>query len=252
MNRLTDGLIKDFKRLQSQISSAAVAVKAARDTYDSLEPYQHLVKTFSTNARTLASLLQIPDIEMEMIPIDIGMEPFKAKSELQLLKIWIDSLEISLIESDKQAQIQQTEFLIPSGKSLTANNLISQILQSAKMSVKIVDNYLSEDSAIMIESATNSNVIVNIITTDNVEPKFKSFLDKVEIIKKGWQASFEVKLSKAFHDRYIIIDDNDVWLSGPSIDSLGIKKPGVVCKLTDIGSDVIQKFNDAWIAASNP
>lgn len=246
MNRLTDQAIKDFKILQSQISSAAAASKSAKEYVD-LEPYQHMIKLFQSRISAIAILLSVPDA-ISILPPLMGNDAWNAKSELQVLKICADTIELSLIKEYKEKE-EQKEFLIDSGKALTANSLISQILTSATKSLKIIDNYLSDESAILIESATNSNVSVQILTTDNRVDKLKQFIRKVKIIKKGWKNTFEVKKTKSFHDRYIIIDNSSVWLSGPSIDSLGLKKPGVICQLSDIGDSIISLFDKEWSKA---
>lgn len=243
MNRLKESVIKEFKSIQYQISSAAASSKSAKEYVD-LEPFQHLIQVLVSRLKSLAPLLGLSN-ELAILPPTMGNNAWNAKSELQILKICVDAIELSLIKAEEKT-LEQKEFLIESGKSLTANTLISQILQSATKSLKIVDNYLSDESASLIESATNSNVSVEILTTDYSEDKINSFLQKVEIIKKGWKSTFEIKKTHSFHDRYIIIDENVVWLSGPSLDSLGMKKPGVICELTDIKDDIIKKFNEEW------
>lgn len=249
MNRIEEGAIRQFKLLQSQISSAAAASKSAKD-YSDLEPYQHMVGIFRSKLEALSIILGIDKDSLEILPPVMGTDGWNTKSELQILKICADTIELSLIKED-EIKLEQKEFLIDSGKALTANTLISQILSSATKSLKIVDNYLSDESAKMIESATNSKISVQILTTDYSESKAKLFLQKVQIIKRAWQSTFEVKKTHKFHDRFIIIDDSRVWFSGPSIDSLGIKKPGVICELTDIKGEIIRNFNEVWEASDS-
>lgn len=247
MNRLTQGLIDDFKRLQNQISITATSAKSAGPKFDDVSPYQHLITTFCGKIRAIVLLMGIDESELELISPDMGTSPWRAKADLQILKMVVDSIALSLVR-DEQKISQQKEFLIDQGKSLTAHNIISQILGLSEKSLKVVDNYLSEESASIIEGYTNCNVDVSILTTENNKKKLKNFLEKVDIIKKGWKGRFEVKKTTAFHDRFIIVDDKDVWFSGPSIDSLGIQKPGVICNLTDIDvkNSIISKFNSEW------
>lgn len=248
MNRLTDSLIKDFEILQTRVSAAAASSKSAKE-YDELEPYQLLTKTPASKLRSIVSLLGVDSEALAIIPLDMGNNAWNAKSQLQILKICVDSIGLSLITKEEDEH-NKRQYLLESGKALTAHDLISQILKSANTSIKIVDNYLSEDTAYITETYTNANTSVRILTTENNKRKIADFLEKVKIIKKGWKAESEVRKSTTFHDRYIIIDDNKVWFSGPSLDALGIQRPGVICEISDIKDEIISQFNEAWDAAN--
>lgn len=248
MNRLNLAAISSFDKLKNRITTATISANTVPQTYSAMEPYRELVATLSSQARTLATLLNLTS-DLDLLPYSMGVDAMRAISELQILKVWADSVELPM-RVDLEEEKFVSEFLIQDGKSLTANRIISQILSRATKSLKIVDNYLSGESADIIEDAVDSNIEVQILTTSKNGAKFKSFQKKVLLIKRGWKKSFEVKESEAFHDRYIILDDAEVWLCGPSLDSLGLKSPGVVCKLGDIKESIVEMFDKEWSIAS--
>jgi hypothetical protein len=96
MNRIKEAITRNFKLLQNQISAAAASSKSAKE-YEDLRPYQHLVKTLSDKLKAIAPLLELKEEDLEILPVDIGSDVWNAKSELQILKICADTIELSLI-----------------------------------------------------------------------------------------------------------------------------------------------------------
>lgn len=86
------------------------------------------------------------------------------------------------------------------------------------------------------------------IITKNSTPKF---IDAIKRAKKGRKGLTEVRESFAFHDRYLIVDDSDVYLCGPSIDYLGMNKPGVIVKIEEnqITKIITDFFKTEWLKA---
>ena len=97
----------------------------------------------------------------------------------------------------------------------------------------IIDNYI-DDSVLKMLEKKNTNVEVIIITSN------KSNISKLDIQKfnKEYPVLKIAKIDK-FHDRFIIIDNKELYHCGASIKDLGKKCFGVN-KIDNI--DIINKF----------
>ena len=108
-----------------------------------------------------------------------------------------------------------------------------ELLASAKKSIRILDPYAfnGDDSIRVFEVVSYDNITIEIYTTGYDKKEIESYSDNIRnVIKKNMQHytikifSFkeygvrnEQKIS-LWHDRYLIIDDNDFYLVGNSID----------------------------------
>lgn len=119
------------------------------------------------------------------------------------------------------------------GQIYDAYSLIIDIIKRAKSKIMIIDNYI-DDSVLKMLEKKNTNVEVIIITSN------KSNISKLDIQKfnKEYPVLKVAKIDK-FHDRFIIIDNKELYHCGASIKDLGKKCFGVN-KIDNI--DIINKF----------
>lgn len=119
------------------------------------------------------------------------------------------------------------------GQIYDAYSLIIDIIKRAKSKIMIIDNYI-DDSVLKMLEKKNTNVEVIIITSN------KSNISKLDIQKfnKEYPVLKIAKIDK-FHDRFIIIDNKELYHCGASIKDLGKKCFGVN-KIDNI--DIINKF----------
>lgn len=97
----------------------------------------------------------------------------------------------------------------------------------ASKKILIIDNYI-DDSVLKILTKKNKNVEVVILTSE------KSNIQKNDIQKFNREYQ-NLKISKTnkFHDRFIVIDNNEMYHLGASIKDLGKKCFGIN-KIEDI------------------
>jgi len=103
------------------------------------------------------------------------------------------------------------------GQLFDAYVFVSDLVKSAKKSIVLIDNYVDE-TVLLLLSKRNANVKATIYT-EKITPQFQ--LD----IKKH-NAQYEpvgVEIEKKSHDRFLIIDENQVYHIGASIKDLGKK-----------------------------
>jgi prophage antirepressor-like protein/polyhydroxyalkanoate synthesis regulator phasin len=103
------------------------------------------------------------------------------------------------------------------GQIFDAYKFVSDLFRSAKKSVTIMDNYI--DNSVLIHLLeVKKNVKVKILTK-SISEKLKQDIEKYE--KQYFK--IEIKVFKKSHDRFIVIDDKEVYHIGASLKDLGNK-----------------------------
>ncbi len=155
------------------------------------------------------------------------------------------NLDFKLLEYDKKFDevfkrlnnYNKNEFLYKifyNGQIYDAYSLIVDIIESAKFKITIIDNYIDK-SVLKILAKKKNNVKVTLITSNNCK------LTKVDRVKFNAQyPSLKIKTTKIFHDRFIVIDDTDIYHCGASLKDLG-KKCFAISKIND--NSFIEKIN---------
>lgn len=103
------------------------------------------------------------------------------------------------------------------GQIFDAYELISKIIKTAQKQIILIDNYIDE-SVLVHLAKKNRNVAVHILA------KTKSKQLELDIQKANEQyGNFSLKPFSLSHDRFIIIDDKEVYHIGASLKDLGKK-----------------------------
>lgn len=103
------------------------------------------------------------------------------------------------------------------GQIFDAYTFVSDIIRTADKSIILIDNYL-DDSVLTLLSKRNKNVPVTIFT------KEISKQVSLDVAKYNSQYPFiEVKEFKQSHDRFLIIDNKEMYHFGASLKDLGRK-----------------------------
>ena len=146
-------------------------------------------------------------------------------------------IEYKLLEHDKKfdevfnelQKNDKTKFkqqIFYNGQIYDAYNLIVDIFKSAKKKIVIIDNYI-EDSVLKMLTKKKNNVEVVILTSSN------NNISKLDITKFNRQYPIlKVSITNNFHDRFIIIDNMDLYHCGASFKDLG-KKCFAINKIED-------------------
>ena len=142
----------------------------------------------------------------------------------------LTNVEYKLLEHDKkfdkvfdrlqnEENIKQRIFF--DGQIYDAYSLIIDIIKRANKKILIIDNYI-DDSVLKMLTKKNKNVEVIILTSD------KSNIQQIDIQKFNKEYPI-LKLAKTnkFHDRFIVIDNKEMYHLGASIKDLGKKCFGI-------------------------
>ncbi|MDG6225862.1 MAG: ORF6N domain-containing protein [Candidatus Thermoplasmatota archaeon] len=176
----------------------------------------------------LSAVLKTPvAVEMSVIIIDafVKMRHF-ILSNAQLFQR-LDTLESKQVETDRKMEkvlraiefkeIQPKQGIFYEGQIFDAHKLVTGILQSARKSIVIIDNYL-DDSILTMLINRDENVNVLLLTKNLTSVLVQNVLKFNEQYPR-----IEIKEFRNSHDRFIIIDDKDIYHFGASLKDLGKK-----------------------------
>ena len=154
----------------------------------------------------------------------------------------LTNVEYKLLEHDKKFDIifnklQQEENVSQriffDGQIYDAYSLIIDIIKKANNKLLIIDNYV-DDSILKMITKKKSNVEVVILTSNN------SNIQKIDIQKFNKEYPvLKVARTDKFHDRFIVIDNKEMYHLGASIKDLGKKCFGIN-KIEDM--EIIEKI----------
>ena len=119
------------------------------------------------------------------------------------------------------------------GQIYDAYSLIVDIIKTARKKILIIDNYI-DDSVLKMLTKKKDNVEVVILTSN------KSNIQNIDIQKFNKEYPIlKVAKTNKFHDRFIVIDNKEMYHLGASIKDLGKKCFGIN-KIEDM--EIIEKI----------
>ncbi len=136
----------------------------------------------------------------------------------------INELRLSSLENDvanikshiKSSSLELKQGIFFNNEIFDAYVFISDLIKSAKESIILIYNYI--DESILTLFSKNQNIKIQIFTS-TISKQLQ-----LDINKYNQQYSnLEVKITKNFHDRFMILDDNNVYHIGASLKDLGNK-----------------------------
>ena len=168
----------------------------------------------------------------------------KGYSVNQRLKSLEEKVDSKLLQHEKQldyltdkvdffvrTSLPPVEGIFYDGQIFDAYKFATDLIRSAKISILLVDNYV-DDSVLLMLSKRDKGVTAT-ICTHTISNQFSLDIQK----HNSQYPQIEVKTYKQSHDRFLIIDNTDVYHIGASLKDLG-KKMFAFSKL-DIPSKAI-------------
>ena len=223
---------KEYETLKSQIATSNI-----RGGKQKL-PYVFTEKGILMLSGLLKNEVAI-EVSVKIVEAFVEMRKFLS-SNGQLFERLIN-VEYKLLEHDKKFdkvfdQLQHEEDIKQKiffeGQIYDAYSLIIDIIKKANKKILIIDNYI-DDSVLQMLTKKNKNVEIVILTSD------KSTIQKIDIQKFNKEYPIlKVTKTNKFHDRFIVIDNKEMYHLGASIKDLGKKCFGIN-KIEDL--DIIEK-----------
>lgn len=139
----------------------------------------------------------------------------------------LETLELRQIETDKTVEkvltaiedktLKPKQGIFYDGQVFDAWQFVSDLVRTAKKSIILIDNYV-DDSVLSLFAKKKKGVSVTILTkiiSKQLELDVKKFNEQY--------ASLSMKQFNASHDRFMVIDDADLYHFGASLKDLGKK-----------------------------
>ena len=187
-------------------------------------PYAFTEQGVSMLSAVLRSKTAI-EVSIKIIDSFVNMRKFISSNALVFNKI--DYIEQKLLKHDDKfdkifkaieaKDIKPKQGIFYNGQIFDAYIFINDIIKSAKKSIVLIDNYIDE-STLTILSKRDNNCKVTIYT--------KNITKQIQLDIKKHNAqypSIEIKKFDLSHDRFLIIDNNEVYHVGASLKDLGKK-----------------------------
>ena len=224
---------KEYNDLKSQI-----ATSNTRGGKQKL-PYVFTEKGIIMLSGLLKSKIAI-EVSIKIVEAFVEMRKFISTNAQVFERL--TNVEYKLLEHDKkfdeifdslqkEENFKQKVFF--QGQIYDAYSVIIDIIKKAKNKIVIIDNYI-DDSILKMLSKKNKNVEVVIFTSN------KSNISSLDIEKFNQEYPvLKVSKTNKFHDRFLLIDNKELYHCGASIKDLG-KKCFAINRIED--KEIIDKF----------
>jgi hypothetical protein len=163
-------------------------------------------------------------------------------SNNSLINFRLDRIESKQLETDQKFEeifkalenntIPQSKGIFFEGQLFDAYVFANELIKSAKHSIILIDNYIDETTLLML-SKRNPNCKA-IIYTSKISAQFQ-----LDLAKHNEQyPTIDIKQLKTSHDRFLIIDEKELFHLGASLKDLG-KKWFAFSKLNEFLQDIL-------------
>ena len=164
---------------------------------------------------------------------------FQRLEEIERKQIENDSNINSILDAIESREIKPKQGIFFDGQIFDAYTFLTNLIKSAKSSIIIIDNYI-DDNVLTQLSQKNKKVDV-FIYTKNINKQLR--LSETKFNKQ--YKNLKIYQTSKFHDRFILIDNSNVYHIGASLKDLG-NKVFAFSKIDSFSNsilDLIQKGN---------
>ena len=144
--------------------------------------------------------------------------------------------DMQVVKSKFKDYEPQQNHIFYNGQIFDAYLFVSDIIKSAKSSIKLIDNYIDESTLVLF---TKRDAKVDMkIYTKTISKQLKLDLEK----HNAQYPKIDIEIFDLSHDRFLIIDEKDIYHFGASLKDLG--KKWFAVSLMDINSfEILEKLN---------
>ena len=121
-----------------------------------------------------------------------------------------------VFEAIESKELKPKQGIFYDGQIFDAYNFVSDLIRKAKNSIVLIDNYI--DDSVLTLFCKNQNIDITIYTK-NISKQLIQDLERYNTQYK----TIEIKKFQNSHDRFMIIDDKDIYHIGASLKDLGKK-----------------------------
>lgn len=222
---------EEYKSLRSQIvtlenlrSQIVTPNQNRRGTHKKYLPYAFTEQGVAMLSGVLKSEKAIK-ISIQIMNAFVHMRRFLSTNALLFKRL--DSIEKKHIEYEQRfnqifdaledKNLKPNKGIFFDGQIFDAYTFVSDLIRSADYSIILLDNYI-DDSVLLLFTKRKTNVKVTIYTRD-ISPQLSLDLKKYNT----QYPHIEIKELKHSHDRFLIIDEKEMYHFGASLKDLGKK-----------------------------
>ena len=195
--------------------------------HSSLNPYAYTEQGIAMLSAVLRSDVAV-EVSVKIMNSFVEMRKFLLSNREMFARLY--RVELKQLETDKKLEevfdyiattkeVKQKIFF--NGQIYDAFSLMVEIVEKAEKELILIDNYVDVNT-LNILSKKKDGVNVLIVTSGN-----GNLTDKDVAKFNSQYPKLTVKISKDFHDRFFIIDRNEVYHIGASIKDAGKKSFGI-------------------------
>ena len=143
----------------------------------------------------------------------------------------------ALFNALEDKSIKATQGIFFDGQVFDAYVFIADLIKTAKESIILIDNFIDE-TVLLLLSKRNDNCKVTIYT--------KAISEQLKLDLKKYNAQYpriEIKIFNDAHDRFMILDEKEIYLIGASLKDLG-KKWFAFSKLEADTLDILRRLGN--------
>ena len=229
---------EEYEILRSQI----VTLKNSRGQHTKYLPYVFTEQGVSMLSAVLKSKTAI-NISIKIIDSFVNMrklinsnnfytEQLKNIEKRQLsYEIKSDENFDKIFKALESNEPIQAQGIFYNGQIFDAHNFVSDLIRSAKKSIVLIDNYVNDTTLTLFSKNQKVDITIH---TNTITKSLKLDLEKYNKQYK----KIALKTTKDFHDRFLIIDDKEVYHIGASLKDLG-KKVFAFSKMENFNHSII-------------
>jgi len=162
---------------------------------------------------------------------------FKRLDKLELKQLETDQKVNQILDAMKDKNLEPKQGIFFNGQIFDAHKFVSSLIRKAEKSIILIDNYIDE-SVLDLFTKKKKEVVVTILTT------IKNKALKLDEDKFNMQyTNITIKEFNKAHDRFLIIDDKDVYHIGASLKDLG-KKWFAFSKMDIAALDLLKRIEE--------
>lgn len=187
-------------------------------------PYAFTEQGVSMLSAVLKSSMAV-DMSVKIIRTFVNMRKFIANNGVLFQKI--DTIEQKLLKHDEKfnqlfnaiesKELKPDHGIFYENQIFDAHVFVSDLIKSAKSSIVLIDNYVDESVLVLLSKRTDG-CCATIYT--------KTITSQLSLDLKKHNAQYrpiEIKEFSASHDRFLILDEEEIYHIGASLKDLGKK-----------------------------
>ena len=185
------------------------------------------------------------EVSINIMRAFVNMRKFITQNALLFQRL--DKLEIKQIETDQKFEqiFKALESKNPEpekgiffdGQIFDAYVFVAGLLKKANNSILLVDNYVDE-SVLLLLAKRYANVKATIYT-QKISPQLQLDLNK----HNAQYPAIELKILPSSHDRFLLIDQQELYHIGASLKDLG-KKWFAFSRMDSLNNELLNKLNN--------